>query len=239
MVRGFITIVSAAVLAAVIEAKPKEVTLASIPAVFEPNLGQARNDVLYLTRGPHGALYLREDAVVVQIPRSEETIEIAPRKTSSRPRVEGLGLQTGVSNYLRGEDESKWIRGVPHYSRVRYEGAFPGIDIVFYGTQSELEFDVVLRPHAAVEHVRFQVRGARKVRRNRDGSLSLQTARGELRLGRPFAYQPAVEGQRRVECSFLVQRDGGFGFRVGDYDRNQPLIIDPTLVTTYIGGNDV
>ncbi len=239
MVRGFIIAICLTALATHSDGKPKGVSLGSIPAVFEPNRGQAAPEVRFLTRGPRGVLYLRDDAVVVSVPPSAETIEIAPRLTASRPRLEGLGLAEGVSHYLRGEDESQWIRGVPHYSRVRYENAFPGIDVFFYGTHNELEFDIVLSPKADVSQVRFEVRGARKVRRNRDGTLSLRTRQGELRLGKPFAYQPTAEGQRRVECSFSVDGSGGFGFRVGAYDPALPLIIDPTLTTTYVGGNDV
>lgn len=239
MPRGFIALITLTLLATIAEAEPKNVSLGSIPAVFEPNLGQASPEVRFLTRGSRGALYLRDDAVVVTVPSSNEAIEIAPRKTASRPRLEGLGRQPGVSNYLLGEDEKQWLRDVPHFSRVRFQDAFPGIDVFFYGTHNELEFDVVLSPHASVDQVRFEVRGARKLRRNRDGTLSLHTARGELRLGKPIAYQPTPQGQRPIDCSFTLNRDDSFGFRVGDYDRTQPLIIDPTLLTSYLGGNDV
>ena len=238
MARGIIVCIYLSALFTV-EGKPKNVSLGSIPAVFEPNRGQAAPEVEFLTRGPRSTLYLRQDAVVVVVQESTDTIEIAPRHTGSRPRLEGMDLQAGVSNYLRGEDASRWIRGVPHFARVRYESAFPGIDVVFYGTPNELEFDVLLHPRADVQQVRFDVRGARKLRRNGDGSLSLHTERGELRLGKPYAYQPTAQGQRQVDCAFAINGKSGFGFKVGEYDRTLPLIIDPTLITTYVGGNDV
>ncbi|MFN7933684.1 MAG: SBBP repeat-containing protein [Bryobacteraceae bacterium] len=237
MALGIILLLSS-LLAPASEAKSKTVSLGSIPAVFEPNRGQAAPEVRYLSRGPRTSLYLREDAVVVAMPALGDSIEIAPRQSASRPRLEGMGLLEGVSHYLRGEEASHWVRGIPHYSRVRYESAFPGIDVFFYGTNNELEFDVVLSPRANLAHVKFDVRGAHKLRRNRDGSLSLYTGRGELRLGKPIAYQPTLQGQRPVDCAFALDRDNSFGFRVGNYDPSLPLVIDPTLITTYLGGND-
>lgn len=238
MARGIVVWIILAVLSAPAAGKTKKISLGSLPAVFEPNRGQASREVHFISRGPRSAILLREDAVVVTLPGTGESVEIAPQSSASRPVLEGSGLLEGASHYLRG-DPGQWVRNVPHYERVRYNSAFPGIDVVFYGTYQQLEFDVVVNPHADIQLVRFAVRGAKSVRRNRDGTLSLKTSRGELRLGKPFAYQPTPEGQRRIDCSFAVEENKGFRFRVGDYDPSLPLIIDPTLLTSYLGGNDV
>ncbi len=42
------------------------------------------------------------------------------------------------------------------YAKVRYEGVYPGVDMVYYGNQGQLEYDFVVSPGAAVKTVRLQ-----------------------------------------------------------------------------------
>lgn len=50
--------------------------------------------------------------------------------------------------------------GVPNYGRVRYRGVYPGIDVVFRGSAGELEYDLIVEPHAEVRRVRLGFEGA-------------------------------------------------------------------------------
>ena len=50
----------------------------------------------------------------------------------------------GQSNYIIGNDLSKWRTGVPQFARVRYQNVYPGVDLVFYGNQGQLEYDLVI-----------------------------------------------------------------------------------------------
>jgi len=60
------------------------------------------------------------------------------------PRITGLDELPGKSNYFIGSDPKKWHTNVPHYARVKYEGVYPGIDLIFYGNQRQLEYDFVV-----------------------------------------------------------------------------------------------
>ena len=63
------------------------------------------------------------------------------------------------THYLIGSDPSKWVTNVAHYQRVRYRGVYPGIDLVYYGKQQELEYDFVLAPGADPSRIRFALSG--------------------------------------------------------------------------------
>ena len=70
-------------------------------------------------------------------------------------------LQTGTSNYLIGGDPSKWRTRIDGYSRVRYPGVLPGVELVFYGTdQKRLEYDLVLAPGVNPSSVSLSFEGA-------------------------------------------------------------------------------
>ena len=45
--------------------------------------------------------------------------------------MESIGLP-GVTNYFIGSDPAKWRTNVAGYAKVKYEGVYPGIDLVYY-----------------------------------------------------------------------------------------------------------
>ena len=60
------------------------------------------------------------------------------------PQVVGVDELPGKSNYFIGNDPAKWQTNVPSYAKVKYEGVYPGVDLVYYGNQRQLEYDFVV-----------------------------------------------------------------------------------------------
>jgi len=79
--------------------------------------------------------------------------------------------------------------------------------------------------------------GASSVDLAPSGDLRLRSVAGTLNTLAPSAYQ-MIEGQRRAVSSAFTLTGGNLvGVVVGDYDRTQPLVIDPVLgYSTYLGG---
>jgi hypothetical protein len=143
------------------------------------------------------------------------------------------------ANYFIGNDPAKWIRGVETYSRVTYSGVYPGVDLVFYGTERRLEYDFTVAPGANPREIRLRFDGADDLGLSSEGELVLQTAAGEIRHERPIAYQESDGSRTGVAATFKKLDDGTIGFEVGAYDPSQQLVIDPVLVySTYLGGSD-
>src|SRR5204862_3585507 len=63
-------------------------------------------------------------------------------------KVTGLDELPGKSNYFIGNDPKKWRTDVPTYAKVRYQDVYPGIDLVYYGNQRQIEYDFVVAPGA-------------------------------------------------------------------------------------------
>jgi len=144
----------------------------------------------------------------------------------------------GVTNYLLGADPAGWRSGVPTYARVTEAGVYPGIDLVYYGTQGQLEYDWRVAPGADPGAIGFMVTGADAADLDGRGNLLLHTAAGVLAQHAPVAYQ-MVNGRRRgVDARYTRGPGGRIGLSVGAYDASQPLIIDPVLsYSTYLGGS--
>ena len=64
---------------------------------------------------------------------------------SPSPRIEGAQPLWPV-HYLVGRDPSRWRTNVQTYGRVLYHSVYPGIDLVYYGNERQLEYDFTVRP---------------------------------------------------------------------------------------------
>ena len=152
--------------------------------------------------------------------------------------VEGVDKLPGITNYFVGRDPHNWHAGIPTYSKVRYRGVYPGVDLVYYGNHRELECDWVVSPGARTDRIKLAFEGADHLDINRDGDLVLGTPRGQLLLRKPVAYQEFGGTRHPVDSRYTRLGGSRVGLRLASYDRAKPLIIDPTLrYSTYWGGS--
>ena len=156
---------------------------------------------------------------------------------SHSAQVTGGEQLPGTANYFIGNDPAKWHSSVPTYAKVKYEGLYPGVDLVYYGNQRQLEYDFVVAPGAEPGAVRLHFTGQERLAISADGSLTVSAKNGEIAFHKPVVYQ-MKDGQRApVEGRFALLAPDAVGFALGDYDRSRELIIDPTLeYSTYLGG---
>jgi len=144
----------------------------------------------------------------------------------------------GRTHLLLGNDPLLWQRGIPQFAKVRYEQVYEGIDLLLYGNPDELEYDFVVAPGADPARIRLAFDGARRRLLDANGDLVLETAAGVIRHRRPKAYQTIDGDEHVVSASYQIDSADTVRFRLGDYDRRQPLVIDPVLVyATHLGGS--
>lgn len=226
------------------ETKTRTVTAFSQTQLsFETNAGQAAGDVKYISRGPGYSLVLTPGEATLRIsdPKTgKQTKELRMQLAygPSAPVVEGLDDLPGRANYFVGRDPSKWTSGVARYARVRYRNVYPGIDVVFYGNQHRLEYDLIVAPGADLSALVWKFPGARKITVNANGDLVVRTASGETEQSKPMVYQESAGERKPIACNYVLKGSGAVGFALASFDAAKPLVIDPTIVLTqYIGGS--
>ena len=154
-------------------------------------------------------------------------------------KPQGQDRTSAVVSYFKGP-QARWKTGLATYASVVYRDLWPGIDLMYSGTVNRLKYQYVVQPGAPVEQIRLRYRGVTQVRVNKSGQLEVQTPVGGFQDDKPYAYQE-VEG-RRVEVEAVYELEGdGYGFRVGEYDRSRPLVLDPAVLvySGYIGGSGI
>lgn len=232
-----------------------------LPLSFEANRGQTDEEVKFLSRGAGYTFFLTSNEAVMELRRADRTYQNeestfgdrqSELQTSSSAvlrmqivgadpaaHIEGREQLAGKSNYLTGNSPRQWRRDVPTYARVQYEAVYPGVDLVYYGNQQQLEYDFILQPGADPRQIKLAFSGVEEMEVDAGGDLVLQTAAGEVRQRKPMVYQ-AIAGQKQeVASSYVISGSQELSFQVGEYDRSKPLIIDPVLVySTYLGGSN-
>ena len=160
----------------------------------------------------------------------------------ANPSASANALQRlpGVSNYLIGNDPSRWHTNIPTYKKVQFEEIRPGVNLVYYGNQRQLEYDFLLSPGVAPQSLGMSFQGS-DAAIDEQGDLVFTSTDGQVTFRRPVAYQTDnsnPEKKRYLDASYVLNGHNRVGFNVPDYDPREPLIIDPSLYySTYLGGN--
>lgn len=230
-----------------------------IPLQFEMNAGQADPQARYYTRGNGYTIYFAPTEVILalDVSTNRESLNKSHRDpnkltTSHRTEIglihfklEGAGAETEISpeaelpgkvNYFIGNEPAQWHANVPVFSRVRYQRAYPGVDVVFYGNQSQLEYDFVVAPQADPRVIKLKLEGVEQVEIDQSGDLVLRVRGSSTRLHKPVAYQ-TINGVRASVASSYRLQGRQVTFELGNYDQSQPLVIDPVLSYSSFIGN--
>jgi uncharacterized repeat protein (TIGR01451 family) len=194
--------------------------------------------VRFLARVHGYGIFLTDNGAVFSFPGSSTPLHMRLQDAATAPRITGVDQLPGKVNYLVGNNANDWRTNIPTYTRVRYEEIYPGVDVVYYGNQRQLEYDFMIAPGGSYKQIRFAFDGAGKLKLNRNGDLILQSGAHNLTLLRPKAYQNINNTRREVSVRYSLKRRGEVTFQVGNYDKTQPLVLDPLLVySTYLGGS--
>jgi len=179
-------------------------------------------------------------------------------------RPVGLEKSGAVVSYFKGNPE-EWKTGIPAYTKIIYRELWPGIDLIYCGTVNRMKYEFIVRPGADPSRIKLAYRGVASVEVTKAGRLKVITPAGGFEDDIPIAYQEIGGEEVNTTISFklaeppavlaeetLASKEGlateprvrpetrtdVYGFEVGEYDRNRPLVLDPAVLVYcgYIGG---
>jgi hypothetical protein len=204
-----------------------------LPLHFEPNVGQAHPSARYIARAADYRFLVTETETIFELNDSlHSTVRMKLSGAIPGAHLEPLEKLSGISNYYLGSDPAKWRTNIPQYARLMRHDVYPGIDMVFYGSDGHLEYDCIVKPGADASQIRLTYDGVERLRLDRNGDLLLVAGSRELLQKKPVVYQQGPDGQRQeVRGSYQLAANGTeVRFLLGDYDRSRSLVVDPALV---------
>jgi Beta-propeller repeat len=233
-----------------------------LPLTFEANQGQTDKQVKFLSRTSGYTLFLTGDEAVLALsgekassnkakiagaghapkpgmaaPKPGGVLRMKLRNVNPASKVTGVDELAGTSNYFIGNDPAKWRTSVSTYAKVKYEGIYSGIDLVYYGNQRQLEYDFIVAPGANPRRIQFDVRGAKRIRRDANGELLFEMGEDEIRWHNPVVYQEKDGVRQEIAARYAITETNRVTFELAKYDASQPLYIDPLIYSTYLGGS--
>ncbi|MFN3531738.1 MAG: hypothetical protein ACK41Q_04375 [Candidatus Brocadia sp.] len=165
-----------------------------LPLYFIENKGQVDERVRFYEKGSGQSVFFTQDGVYVSLSKKEksvnskqapgdftnqkeekfigETAVLKPINANKAVEIVAEERLSGKVNYFIGNDPKKWRTDIPTYGKVRYKELYPGIDIVFYGNQRQLEYDIVIKPGADPSKVAFSYEGIKELKENKEGDLA-------------------------------------------------------------------
>ncbi len=232
--------------------------IAKLPLIFEPNRGQADRAAQFVARTSGADAYLAPTSATFVLKGEAQSARRRPyldhsHKINSKqaltsafsmqirggnPQASSAGLNelSGKTNYIIGSRQ--WLTGIPNYARVQFSNVYPGIDLVYYGNQQQLEYDFIVSPGADPSTIRLGFDGVESLQLNPQGDLLIRVAGREVTQKKPYLYQQINGRKAEVRGSYALLDKKEVAFRVDRYDRRVSLVIDPVLVySTYLGGS--
>ena len=228
---------------------------AALPLAFEPLDGQrefqARGPnyqvriapgraelVLARTTAAPGARLMDRGRSVASASTTTRALRLEFAGANPQARSCAEGRMPGKMNYLVGRDPARWRTGIAMYGQVRVEELYPGVSLVYYGSQQRLEYDFSVAPGTDAGVIAMHFEGVDRLTLDEAGGLVLGIGAEVVRQPRPLLYQEVGGHRRPVSGGYVLKDARTVSFAAGDYDRSRPLVIDPTMIySTYFGGN--
>ena len=207
-----------------------------LPLSFIRNDGQIDERIRFYEKGSgHGTFFSKEG---ISISLNSDLVKLTFLNANKSPEIVALNQQTGKVNYFTGNNPAKWKTNIPTFSSVLYKEVYPGIDIKFYGNNSQMEYDIIVQPGADPAKVNFSYDGIKDLKVTEGGDLEIVLNQGSIIQKSPVIYQE-IEGERvQVKGSFKIDKSS-YRFELASYNKDFPLVIDPVLIySTYVGGSN-
>ncbi|MBC7350173.1 MAG: SBBP repeat-containing protein [Candidatus Aminicenantes bacterium] len=253
-----------------VEKKPSIYNYGKLPLYFIRNDGQIDSRVKFYEKAAGHSIFFAEDGIYMMLTKhieegqlpdkalrrfkdeaklanskksKTELVRLTPLNARKRAEIVAEEEQFGRVNYFIGRNQEKWKTGIPTFRKVRYREIYDGVDIVFYGNNNQLEYDIIAQPGVDVSKIAFEYEGIKDLKISEDGDLIALLPSGEKVVQKkPVIYQVGEDGSNnRISGEYRIIETGQkyiFNFSLKDYDRSKPLTIDPVLIySTYLGGS--
>ncbi|MEW6037913.1 MAG: SBBP repeat-containing protein [Pseudomonadota bacterium] len=194
-------------------------------------------------------------AGTVFVTRAGELVYSLPgNKASERPATESIGW-TLVERFdhgnpkpsaglpgearmsvFRGRDPQRWQSHLSTFNTVELGEVWPGVQVSVAAHGRSVEKLFTVHPGASAEAIRIAVEGAERLGLDEQGALSVAIGPGPVSFSAPVAYQDKAGRRLPVPVAYTVEGNR-YGFRLGAHDPALPVVIDPLLQSTYLGGS--
>jgi len=214
------------------------------PLYFEPNQNHLTSDILFFSRGDSVSVACYKESLVFYIHNIQKYYKVVFSRGKTKYITGSIPLHSYSSYFLGGSTLSDRI---PHYKAVHYHDVYPGIDVYLYEKDKSFKFDFLVHPHSEPSNIQihFEILDVTNqkwvpiIPEINNNVIQIIYNDTKLEFHAPCAFQ--WTGGIKTKIPIHLFFDSGIKFHIPEhsYNRDSPLLIDPTLLAgTYMGGNN-
>ncbi len=209
-----------------------------LPMLFEAHDPTAGAATRYIARGAGYAAAVSSRGAQIALPGDATAIELTFLSADDGAVLRGLDPQEARIHHLNGRGDAGDRTNIATFRKIAIEGLYAGVDALFYGNATELEYDLIVAPGADPSAIALRIDGIDRMMLVEGGDLRLEIGSGSFRLHHPVAYQE-IDGRRiDVDSAYVLDDVNVVRIRTGPYDASRQLVIDPVVsYATYLGGS--
>ncbi len=224
--------------------------LNSLPLIFERNIGQHDEKVQFVLNKKECTTFFTDTELVLAF-RSNEKIEkekeidsklivnslinnlseykvnvlrINFEDSNKIPQIIGKNEFNCKINYFKGDNKSQWKSCIPIYEKLLYKEVYPGIDLLYYGKQTNMKLEFIVQPNKSIDCIKLNFEGADKIEIDEEGNLVVSFDDKAVKILNLEAIQGGSE--EKIECKFEIEDNFKIKFNVANYDLNEVLKIN-------------
>ena len=238
-----------------VQAKPVD-TLSTHTLEFVRNDGQWDTHVRYAARLHGGTMFAENTAFTFALLSPEQLHQFYENKfvgkeqfpidaaayrmsfSGASPFVQIISQNSYAQyhNYFLGSDPAHWASRVPLFQSLYYQQLYDGIDLLVSQHHHSLKYEFLIAPSADPAQIRIEYDGISSLKLS-NGHLIVNTPVTRVVEEPPFAYQIDDNGDTLyVECDYVLQKSV-LSFKLGHYNPDLALIIDPVVVFSSYSGS--
>jgi len=153
--------------------------------------------------------------------------------SNKNPFISKYGQSKSYENFFLGKKEN-WAKRVHSYNKVKYNSIYNNINIIVKPNNAGIKYDYEVLPGGNPKDIAVVYDGLDDIFL-KNGKLVLKTSIYDIIELKPYTYQ-LINGERVEVKSSYILKNGVVSFKIGRYNKNETLIIDPVLIfSTYSG----
>jgi len=157
--------------------------------------------------------------------------------------AEGIREAETKVSYFKGSDQNNWKSNIPTCQEIGLGEIYDHIKLNLRAYGKNIEKIFIIEKGGKPEDIAIKVERAKKLKVNEKGELEIETRIGTVKMTRPVAYQEIDSKRVEVTVAYTIPQSAvcnpqcKYGFLVKDYNKDYPLVIDPLLASTFVGGS--
>jgi len=203
------------------------------PVRFEHQPGQ-KSAVQWSARGLGYSLAFTADATMFRL--GDRTLALRLLGADPQATFEATAPYSVPTQYFTAAYQGS----VQSYRRLRRHQVYPGVDVVFYGTGENLEYDFEVAAGADPSRIRLRFDAADRLRTALNGDLLVDLGSQTVTQHVPVVYQVTADGKRTaVHAEYKLEANRDVTLHLDRYDPSAPLVIDPVITfAAYVPGSN-